>query len=98
MLHLEIQKREEVMKTSEIQKYTGGTDTCMKILVMANKVCVQLTPNETYFSDSLFSGVKMSEEVMTAGVDYCGLVKTSHEVFSWYIGKVDERLSVRVIF
>ena len=38
MLHLDIQKGEEAMKTSEFQKYLGGTDTCMKILVMSNKV------------------------------------------------------------
>ena len=45
------------MKTSEIQRYTGGTDTCMKILVMANKVCVQLTPNET--SSDIFTPIHL---------------------------------------
>ena len=51
----------------------------MKMLMMATKGCVQFVLNDTYFSDSWFSGVKTAEEVMTEGVDYCGLAKTSHK-------------------
>ena len=40
-----------------------------------------LTSNDTYFSDSWFSSIKTSEEVMAVGVDYCGTVKTSHKCF-----------------
>ena len=43
MLHLEIQKGEEAMKTSVFKKYLGGTDVCMKRLAMATKGCDQLT-------------------------------------------------------
>ena len=32
MLHLDIQKGEEAMKTSKFQIYLGGTTACMKIL------------------------------------------------------------------
>ena len=31
--------------------------------------------------DSWFSGMKMDEEAMDEGVDYCGTVKTSHKGF-----------------
>ena len=41
----------------------------------------QLTSNYTYFSDRWFSGVKMDEEAMAEGVDYCGPVKMIHEGF-----------------
>ena len=46
---------------------------------MANKRCVQLTPNDTYFADCWFSGLKTAEQMMAEGVDYCGSVKTSHK-------------------
>ena len=81
MLRLEIQKGKEAMKTSEFNKYIGGTDVCMKRLVMATKGCGQLTSHDTYFADSWFSYVKNSEEMVAAGVDYCGTVKTSHKGF-----------------
>ena len=81
MIHLEIQKGEEVMKTSEFQKYLGSTATFMRRLIMATKGCGQLTSNDTYFSDSWFSSVKTAEEAMAEGVDYCEPVKTSHRVF-----------------
>ena len=81
MLHLDTQKGKEDMKTSEFQKYIGGTGVCMKRLVMDTKECDQLTWNETYFSDSWFSSVKNAEEMVAAGVDYCGPVKTSHKGF-----------------
>ena len=81
MLHLEIQKGEEATKTLEFHKYLGGTTACMKILLIATKGCGQLTSNDTYFADSWFSSVKTAEEVMAAGVDYCGLVKMSHKGF-----------------
>ena len=45
MLHLEIQKRKETMKTSELQKYLRGTAVCMKRLAMDTKGCGQLTSN-----------------------------------------------------
>ena len=52
MLYLEIQKGKEAMKTSEFQKYLGGTTACMRILAMATKWCGQLISNDTYFTDS----------------------------------------------
>ena len=54
---------------------------CMKRLAIANKGCGQLTSNETYFADSLFSSVKTAEEMADVGVDYFRLVKTSHKEF-----------------
>ena len=42
MLYLGIQKGEEALKTSKLQKYLGGTDVCMKILVMDTKGYGQL--------------------------------------------------------
>ena len=60
MLHLEIQKGKEVMKTSNFQKGIGGTTVCMKRLAIVNKGCVQLTSNDTYFADSWFSSIKKS--------------------------------------
>ena len=52
------------MQASTFQQQIGGTSACMKRLMMAKKGCAQLTSNDTYFSDSWFSGVKMAEEVM----------------------------------
>ena len=43
-----------------------------------------MTSNETYFSDSWFSGVKIYEEAVSEGVDYSGLAKTSHKGFCLY--------------
>ena len=51
----------------------------MKRLAIATNGRGQLIPNNTYFSDSWFSSVKTSEEMAAAGVDYCGLAKTSHK-------------------
>ena len=61
MLHLEIQKYKEAMKTSNFQNGLGGTTACMKRLAIATKGCGQLTLNDTYFSDSWFSSVKNAE-------------------------------------
>ena len=69
------------MKTSKYQQKTGGTVACMKRLMMTKKGCGQLMQNDTYFADSWFSGVKMAEEAMAEGVDYCGTEKTSHKGF-----------------
>ena len=52
MLHLEIQKGEEDMKTSKSQNVLGGTTACMKRLAIATKGCGQLTSNDDYFADS----------------------------------------------
>ena len=81
MLHLDIQKGKEAMKTSKFQKYLGGTTACIERLAIDNYGCGQLTSNNTYFSDSWFSSVKTTEEMADSGVDYCGPVKTSHRVF-----------------
>ena len=53
----------------------------MKRRSIATKACGQLTSNDTYFADSWFSSIKMAEEAMAAGVNYCGPVKTSHKGF-----------------
>ena len=37
MLHLDIQKEKESMKTSGFQKYIGGNASCMNTLMMATK-------------------------------------------------------------
>ena len=97
MLHIDIQKGKEAMKTSKLQKYIGGTTVCMKRLAIATRGCVQLTPNDTYFADSWFSSVKTAEDAMAAGVDYCGTAKTSHKRFFRYVRKVDEILAGRIV-
>ena len=79
MLHLDIQKGEEAMKTSEFQKDLGGTSACIRRLMLYSKGCGQQISNDNYFSDSWFSYVKNNEEAMAAGVDYCGTAKTSHK-------------------
>ena len=81
MLHLDILKGKDAMKTSIFQKKIGGTALCTKILMVATKWCGQLKPNDIYFSDSWFSGVKTYDEAVALGVDYCGPVKTMHESF-----------------
>ena len=59
VLHLEIQKGEKAMKTSKFQNILGGPTVYMKRLDIATKGCGQLTSNNTYFSDSCFSSVKL---------------------------------------
>ena len=51
LLHLEIQKGKDAMKTSEFKKYPLGTATCMKRLAISTERCGQLTLNYTYFAD-----------------------------------------------
>ena len=58
MLHLETQKGIESMKTSNFQKYVGGTAVCIKILMMNTKGYFKLTSNDIYFYGSWFSVVK----------------------------------------
>ena len=53
----------------------------MKRLAIATKGCGQLASNDTYFADSWFSSVKISEEMAAEGVNYCGPVKTIHKGF-----------------
>ena len=60
MLHLEIQKGKEVMKTFNFQKDIVGTAACTKRLMMDIKGCGQLTSNDNYFPDIWFGGVKMA--------------------------------------
>ena len=60
------------MKSSKFQQQLVGTVVYMKIPLMSTKWCSQPTSNETYFSNSWFSGVKTSEEAMDEGVDYFG--------------------------
>ena len=81
MLHLEIPKGKEAMKTSKFQNVLGGTTECMKRIAIATKGCGQLTSNNTYFADIWFSYVKTAEEMAAAGVDYCGPVKTATRDF-----------------
>ena len=64
------------MNKPKFQKNIMGAAACIKRLMMAKKKCIQLTSNDTYFSDVFFSGVKTTE-----GVYYCGIVKTSHKGF-----------------
>ena len=81
ILHLEIQKGKEATEMSKFQKYLVGATEYMKIIAIATKGCGKLTSNDTYFDDIWFSSVKTSDYMAATGVDYCGLVKTSHKVF-----------------
>ena len=53
----------------------------MMRLMMATKGCGQLMSNDTYFFDIWFGRVKTAEQAIAEGVDYCGLLKTSHRGF-----------------
>ena len=61
VLHLDIQKGKEAMKTSELKKDLGDTAACMKRQSIATNGCGQLKSIDTYFTDSLFSSVKTAE-------------------------------------
>ena len=47
MLHLEVKNGKEATKTSNFQKYLGGTATWMKRLMMATKGYGQITSDDT---------------------------------------------------
>ena len=81
MLYLEIQKGKENTNTEGFHQLIGGTISSMERLMMATKRCCRLTSNWTYFADSWFSGVKVSDEAMDMGVDYWVPVKMSHKGF-----------------
>ena len=70
MLHLDIQKGKEAMKTYTFQQRIGGTAACMNRKMMAKKGYGKITPNYTYFNGIWFSGVKMAKDAMADGVDY----------------------------
>ena len=53
----------------------------MKRTLKDNKRCGQLSSNETLFDDIWFNRMKSAEEANAEAVDYCGPVKTSHNVF-----------------
>ena len=94
MLHLEIQNGKEAMKTFIFQKHLWGTEECMKRIMMPIKGWDQLTSDDTYFSDSCFSGAKMAGQAITEGVDYFGTVKTSPKKFCLATRrKFEERLA-----
>ena len=61
MLHLDIQKGKEDMKTSKFQKYLRGTTAYMKRLATDTKGCGQMTSNDTYFADRWFISIKTAE-------------------------------------
>ena len=70
----------------------------MKRLSIATKGCVQLASNDTYVYEIWFSSIKMAEEMVVAGVDCCGPVKTIHKGFlSIHVRKVDEIFARKVI-
>ena len=69
------------MKADNFQQKIGETAACMNRLMMTTKWCVQLTSNDTYFTDSWFSGVRTGQEVMDERVEYCGTLKTSRKGF-----------------
>ena len=74
VLHLDIQKEKEAIKTSTFQKYLGGTVARMKIRMIYTKGCGQLTSNDTYSSFICSSREKTNKEDMDEGLDYSGLV------------------------
>ena len=67
----------------------------MKIITKANKGCGKLSSNETFFSDSWFSGLKQVEEANVEGVD---LFWACEGIFPGYDGKVNERVVGRVSY
>ena len=57
-----------------------------------------MSSNDTFFDDICFSGVKIAEEAMAEGGDYCWTVKTSHKGFPDYIGKINKIVVDRVSY
>ena len=53
----------------------------IKIIMGVTKWCGWLSSKKTHFYYSWFSGVKTAKEEIYEGVDYCGLVNTSHKLF-----------------
>ena len=66
------------METLEFKQEIGGTESCMKILIMGTKGCGQLSSNDIYFAGSWFSGVKTAEEAIAELLNYYRPLKTSH--------------------
>ena len=98
MLYLDIQKDKETMKTLTLQKYIGSNAACMKRLMMATKGCGKMTSNDTYFYDIWFNRIRMDDEVMAEGVDYCGASEDDPKGFLYsHIIKVGESLAMRFI-
>ena len=62
ILYLYIQKGKYEMKTYKFQHDIRGTDYCMKRIVKVTNGCGKLSSNDTLFSDSWFSGVKIEED------------------------------------
>ena len=69
------------MKALRFQQQIGGTHSFMNRITKSAKGCVQLSSNDTLFSDIWFSGLKTEDEANEEEVYYCGPIKTSHKIF-----------------
>ena len=56
--------RRRLKRQRNDKKDIGGNEVCTERTTMAMKGLDQLTSNDTYFSDSWFSGVKTAEEAI----------------------------------
>ena len=61
------------MRESYFKQDIGGMAACMKKIMEDTKGFGQLSPNNTFFADIRFIGVKTSEEKSIEGLDYHGL-------------------------
>ena len=85
------------MNTLGFQQDIGGTNACIKRITKDSKGFVQLSSNDTLFTDILFREVKTAEEANAEVVYYYRLVKTNHKVY--FLGNlktINERVSRRV--
>ena len=81
MLYLDIHYGKDMMKASGFQYDIGGMDNGINRIMKATKGCGKLSPNNNFFDDSWFSGVKKLEEKNADVVDYLRLAKTIHKGF-----------------
>ena len=81
MLYIKVQSIKESMNIVGFQKETGGRSACPKRIMKAKKWCGELSSNDTFFSDTRFSGIKTVEDINVEGLYYCRPVKTSCTAF-----------------
>ena len=81
MLYLDIKEVKGAMKESYFQYNIGGMAVCTRIIIKSTKGCGKLSPNDIFFTNSWFIGVKTQEEANVERLFFWGSVKTSHKEF-----------------
>jgi hypothetical protein len=80
LLYLEIQCGKEGMKDSKYQRELGTTTACTVRMAEATMSNAE-DDRDTVFGDSWFESVKTSEEIVSRGSHFVGVVKAAHARF-----------------